>query len=327
MLFNFFKLQSEYNWFHVSSLPPMLQILVKNSQENSYGYRGNRFSKEMNNLSGYIYVRAQKSAFNFLSANLNGPSIWTVKSFIDRHNKVHRESDLFFDKLVEWLKSNNFPMEVVLAEDGTKIVSKVEYCSRTDTLIGLVAPNDDLTGFPKPNFFKTKTAEDIAKYISLFPVASYVQVILAVPNVPHAPAFVLGYFSTDNTFTTTEVIKRNSYMRIELQKRGVTVLGTSTDGDGRPLNALKIEMDFGKIYSKGSLKMLANPDSSQIGNIDGFHKAKGLVDRLFKLGIMMRLGNFCPSVNHLIMVYKSHEKFDHELTLKDLDVTDHMNYQ
>lgn len=302
-------------------------MLVKNAENNVPGYRKNEFDSATKNLSAYLYVRAQKSAYDFLSSNLGTPSIWTIKSFIDQHNQVHREGELIFDKLVDWLKENNFPLVVIISEDGTKIVPKVEYCSTTNALTGLVAPNDDTTGFPKTDFFKVLTAKDIANFIANFPVANYVQVIIASPVVTNAPSFVLGYFGTDNTFLTTDVMTRNIYIKKELEKRGVRVVGNSSDGDSRALNSLKIFMEFGKIFTRGSLHMLANPDSENIGNIDALHKAKGLVDRVYTLGIMMRMGNRVPSVNHLIMIYKTKNKIDHDMTVKNLDVTNHMDYE
>lgn len=202
----------------------------------------------------------------------------------------------------------------------------MEYCRSKNSLTGLVSPIDNSSGFPKPNFFEVGNAQDIAHFIANYPIASYVQVIVGVPNVPNAPSFVLAYFGTDNKFLTTEVMTRNQYMKKELEKRGVKVIGTSSDGDSRQLNALKLFMNFGTLVKIGSLNLLANPFADNIGNIDSLHKAKGLVDRLYNLGIMMKLGTRCPSVNHLIMIYKKSEKIDHEMTLKDLDTTDHLNY-
>jgi hypothetical protein len=316
----------EDDWFNIKSLPPMLEILVENARKNSWGNKGNSFAINMKDIASYIYIRAQKSAYEFLGANMSGPSIWTVKSYINENTKMHLEGEILFDEFVVWLELHDFPKEIVITEDGTKIMPKVEYCASTNCLTGLVAPIDKTTGFPNSNFFKVRTGEDVAKFISTYPVSSYVQVFLGVPNVPNAPSFVLGFFGTDNSFLSSDVSTRTAHLKKELEKRGVKVLGTSTDGDSRPVTSLKIFMEFGKLVRRGALNLLANPYASFIGNIDGLHKAKGLVDRLFTLGVLMRLGDKSPSVNHLMMVYKFNERPEHDMTLKDLDVTDHMNY-
>lgn len=109
--------------------------MVENSQKNVYGWRGNNFDTNMKDVSSYLYVRAQKSAFEFISSNLNGPSIWTVKSYIDSHKKLHHEGVILFDEFVDFLKNNKFPMEVILSEDYTILQKSCQKWNTADQKI------------------------------------------------------------------------------------------------------------------------------------------------------------------------------------------------
>ncbi|KAL7024528.1 hypothetical protein ACKWTF_013086 [Chironomus riparius] len=121
------------------------------------------------------------------------PELSSLKSFMNNELSVVKENLLRFDELHQYLAANEYPFEVHVFEDGSRITSKVEYCPDTNTLIGLNAPFDPTTGLPFVNFHKADSAKNIYDSITKFDKASYVQVLLAQPNVPNAKAF-LGLF-------------------------------------------------------------------------------------------------------------------------------------
>lgn len=98
------------------------------------------------------------------------------------HSKL-KESHFYFDELVKFLEKNNYAKEVCILEDGTKITEAAEYDAIEKVINGLVAPTNATTGMPEANFFPALSAMQIVTAIQNCPKASYVQVILAKPNV------------------------------------------------------------------------------------------------------------------------------------------------
>jgi hypothetical protein len=109
------------------------------------------------------------------------------------------EGRIYANELLQYLNENQYPLEVGIFEDGTKvaklnfkpfcklifyflkIVSRVEYDAQKNILHGLVLETDPKTGFPS-KILHARTAAEIQKAINERPIAGYVQIILAVPN-------------------------------------------------------------------------------------------------------------------------------------------------
>ena len=121
---------------------------------------------------------------------------------------------LRFDELHQYLAAHEYPFEMHVFEDGSRITSKVEFCPDTNTLIGLDSPFDPLTGLPFVNFHKAYSASNIYNSITKYDKVSYVQVLLAQPNIPVAKTFLLGVYFTDNSFTAIDVMNRINYMKV-----------------------------------------------------------------------------------------------------------------
>ena len=79
-----------------------------------------------------------------------------------------RENIMRFDELKEYLIGNGYPLEVHVFEDGTRIVDKIEYFSEFNTLIGHVAPFDNITGMPVVNYDFANTSKNIHHSITNF---------------------------------------------------------------------------------------------------------------------------------------------------------------
>lgn len=105
------------------------------------------------------------------------------------------------------------------------------------------------------------------------------------------------------------------------------MLLTGSDGDPKQESNLKYSLNFGKVRKIGSLKVLGNISSPDIGNIDGYHKAKNLMDRFFNQSVGMRMGQRWATSNHVVVMFKNSHKSEHALTSSDLDPLDKMNYK
>lgn len=65
-----------------------------------------------------------------------------------------------------------------------------------------------------------------------------------------AEPFCLQLFGTDSKFDFTDAAKRHRFMRQELKKEGIDVLGLSTDGDPKFLKTMKIRSKLGELNMK-----------------------------------------------------------------------------
>lgn len=125
------------------------------------------------------------------------------------------EGDLRCHKLRDYLERSNSPLSVFLSEDGSGIVKKIVYDTKTNQLVGLVLPFNETNGMPKLFSFEAKSAEDIQKYVQL-PQSHLVYIICAQPLKENVPPFILQIFGTDNKFKSEDVLKRWSYTVSEL---------------------------------------------------------------------------------------------------------------
>lgn len=303
-----------------------VEIFIENVQNNQLHNKRNRFSDIVKKIATYIYIRGGKSLFEFLQANIVLPDLGGLKIYMKNELNVIEENKLRFDELHQYLAANDYPFEVHVFEDGTRITSKVEYCPDTNKLIGLNAPYDPSTGMPFENFHKADSARRIYDSISKFEKATYVQLLLAQPNVPGAKAFLLGIYFTTNNFTAIDVTNRINYMKEEFKNYGIEFLGYGSDGDSKMFCAQKKLIDFGEVTMYGSIELCGNLMAENLGTQDTFHILKRFKNLMNQFSRLMRIGDHIVTVNHLIIMYKKFDKLLHGIVQSDLDVTDFMNY-
>lgn len=328
--------------------PHMIQLLIENAKKNSIGYHGNRFSmNEIMKLSIYLYIRGGRHLYRFFNINLRLPVLKTVTRNMLQYHKKLSEGILYFDELSEMLNINNYPREVCIVEDGTKITEIVEYDADDKVLTGLVTPISNLTGMPRVKNFPATTGLQIIDAIRQNPKAAYVQVILAKPNIAgeffletfnslingkkflllgSAP-FVLGFYGTDNRFTSENVTTRTLYIRQELMKRGIHVICSGTDGDSRCLKSQKQLANFGSFQNIGPLILAGCITSPNLASQDSFHIVKKMKNVFFDPCDAIIMGSKIAVIGHLIILLKKFDKNLHNLNLSDLDPTDKLNYQ
>lgn len=155
---------------------------MDNANQNIFGQKSNRYNDEIRKVAMWHYIRAGKSFYDFSSRNMNLPSLKAVqRDMIHYHGKM-MECQLDFDGVAAAIKAYNFPPELSILEDGTKITEGVEFDASQNVLLGLVSPMKNTTGMPETHFFKAQSAHDIISSIQNNAKAKYVQVILVKPN-------------------------------------------------------------------------------------------------------------------------------------------------
>lgn len=167
-----------------NNLPYLIRLLITNAEKNTIGNRGNRYNvNEIMKIAMYIYIRGGRNLYGFFNLNLKLPVLKTVQRNMLQYHKMLSEGHLYFDELDTMLQNNNYPREVCILEDGTRLTEMVEYDAMTRSLIGLVSPIESTTGMPKEGNFPALTAQQIIDTLTHSTKAAYVQVILAKPNV------------------------------------------------------------------------------------------------------------------------------------------------
>lgn len=313
--------------FARTRLTRYLQILVENADKIVLGNKGNRYDDVVKKLASYEYIRAGKHHYNFLSANLKLPELSTTKKFIDQQCKKVYEGQLLFDELQQFLHDNNLGNKISIFEDATKINECVDYDSSSNSLLGLVAPLNANNGLPSVNFFAAVNAKQIKESLENYSRSSYVQVLVAVANKTNSPSFILGHYGTDNRYSHKEVTARNQHIYSELIQRNVIVESFGSDGDSRFIASQKLSVNFGNFEFFQGIQLAGNLNSLFFGNQDALHIAKKLLNRLYDFGSTLIMGNRIATLNHLILVYKTFEKSQHNLNLSDLNPHDRMNYR
>lgn len=139
-------------------------------------------------------------------------------NFISERKPKIVEGQLRSKELLEYLHCVNAKKIVFLSEDASGIITKVEYDSKTNQLVGLVLPLASDTGMPIPLSFNAASQTEIQRIMKLERKSSLVYVIMAQPLIEHTPPFVLQIFGTDNKFTTMNVIDRWLYTARELRR-------------------------------------------------------------------------------------------------------------
>ena len=81
------------------------------------------------------------------------PELCGLKRYMNNELNIVKGNVLRFDELHQYLAAHEYPFEIHVFEDGSRITSKVKFCPDTNTLIGLDSPFDPLTGLTVPVIF------------------------------------------------------------------------------------------------------------------------------------------------------------------------------
>lgn len=304
-----------------------MKTLLQNNMNNKLGYTRNFYQPEFMSISAYLFLRLGLKQYDFLNKNALLPSVSTIRNHIMRDIRTMEEGVIRVDGLVDYLKTNDYSMEVSILEDATKIVECVEIDYNTDTLLGLSAPFDMVTGMPKKHLFVSNTLENISDAVKNFNKSSYVNIILAQPNNTNAIPYLLGYFGTDNRFKASVVLARMKFIKKCLAEKGIETLSFGSDGDSRHLLAQKILLNFGMPQNYGSLTLAGNINADILSNQDSLHLTKKLKSSLYQASHYLTLGKYKASIEHLHILFRKYSKELHNLNSCDLDIQDKMNYR
>lgn len=197
---------------------PILVELIRSALTNrDKTPNARRFSDILMQFSVYLYIMAGKSCYEIISSNLPIPKSYTIMKHIYMDKDMIIEGALRCEQLAKHLELTNSPKSVFISEDGSGIVQKVTYDSRTNQMIGLVLPFNEIDGMPRQFSFKATSEESIRKYMEQ-PQSTLVYIIVAQPLKKGAPPFILQMFGTNNKFEAGHILKRWRHTVSELKK-------------------------------------------------------------------------------------------------------------
>lgn len=136
---------------------------------------------------------------------------------VHAHKGKITEGELRCKELLEHLEKLNAPKIVFLSEDGSGVVKRVAYDSKSNEIIGLVLPFNKKNGMPQTKTYIAESAEIIKEHLKK-PLSTHVYIITAQPLKEKSAPFILQTFGTDNKFDKSTVSKRWDYTINELKK-------------------------------------------------------------------------------------------------------------
>lgn len=311
------------------SLSIVLKTLVNAAERNKNRKKaGYRFDSLMKMFASYIFMLSGPLAYETLNANmpLSLPSISTVRRFISDSGPRVIEGEMRTKELLKYLKERNLPLKVAISEDATRITAKVSYDPVTNQLVGFALPLND-NGMPIKFSFPARNLNEIESHFEN-QVSSLAYIQMAQPLEDNCTPFCLMIYLIDNTFTTENVMKRWRYQASELKETGISIHNIATDGDSRPLLAMKILSKIGQ-----SDKSYFDCEWFSCGGYvettftqDTTHILTKLRNRLLTSSRIFPIGNKIVSLTHLKYLIENVSKDKHLLTMSDINPKDRQNY-
>ena len=306
-------------------------LLAAVSLENSRGPKNkNNYNSAMKDFGLYLYYVGGRCLYETLQSNLKNalPSISTLNRHVSKKSSYKQEGLIDLQGLLSYLEKNNLPKIVWISEDATRITARVEYDSKTNKLVGFVLPLKN--GLPQTQTYLATSAKKIEEHFQNGVIANFVQVIMAQPLKDGTPPFCLSLFGTDNKYKAEDVLSRWNFIRTEAQKYQIIVAGFSSDGDAKLLKAMRLITDFP--FSQQNVfewdwYHMGKGKGSECCFQDTVHILTKMRTRFLKDGIVLPLGDYFASVDHLKLLISKFGKDKHLLTSSDLSPEDKMNFR
>lgn len=136
--------------------------------------------------------------------------------YINQDKNLLTEGQLRCSELKIYLDKIGAPHTVWLSEDGSGIIQRAVYDMRSNKLVGINLPIDELTGMPIASSYFARSLSEISKHMNNR-LSSLVYAVMAQPVKSKCPPFVLQLYGTDNKFTTRNVLDRWEHTINELK--------------------------------------------------------------------------------------------------------------
>lgn len=314
----------------LNHLSQLSAIAKNNALRPKNGYRYPNAFKRF-----YVYNRLLSGplAYKTLHANSIGviPSISTINKYIHRPDHGLIEGQLRNEELLVYLRERNQPLWVSLSEDATRIDNRIEYCPRSNQLIGFVLPMNKENGMPIPFAYKADSAVNIIEHFNA-PISDDLITIMAQP-LGGASSFCLMLFGSDKRYTATEVSKRWLHIVNELKQVGIGVLSISSDSDPKYNKAMRLNSMLGldtPLLPSNNLFRCGNGINNPFYVQDTPHlgtKLRNFLLKTFKKPEKIPFGRYFVEMDHLQYLVNNFGRDEHLLTSTVLNPVDKQNVE
>ena len=241
-------------------LHKMTQQLMSNLGRDS---RGIRFQDEaLVRLCMNFRIIGGRKFYEIFSCNLKGvvPSRRSIDRKIAKFQIREKEGEVRILDLVDYLRKNDLPLVVSIAEDATAVTGKLEYSSCFNSVVGFGLPLQ-ANGLPNSKDAEVKTLDDFVSIFRNYKAASTIMVIMAQPLSDNKSPFRNCSFGSTNRFTSDDVENRMNSIVLALKKEGIEVLSYAADGDSRELKMMRriSNLGAGSLNSKCFLTYISKP--------------------------------------------------------------------
>ncbi|KAK3918403.1 hypothetical protein KUF71_000975 [Frankliniella fusca] len=303
----------------------LLKILLECAKFNANRKPGGiRYTTTLKELGTLLFLLGGRQLYEILNANLQLPSISTVKLHLNNTVFI-REGEFRFAALKEFLLKRNLPLQVWLSEDGTQVTGRIQYCPTNNQVVGFVLPVD-ANGLPVLDSFPATSARVIKSYFDENAKSHIAYCIMAKPMVPKSPSFCLAMFGSDNKFTSPIVLKRWEWMEAAAKDIGLEIRGISSDGDSKLLKAMLYRSVVPSTQNWPFFSCRTSPGTVFVQ--DTVHLSAKLKSRLLKASIILPLGKHnVASRGHLSELMKVDTVDQHDLAPCLLNPKDKMNFR
>ncbi|CAF1253593.1 unnamed protein product [Rotaria sp. Silwood1] len=213
-----------------------------------------------------LFIYSGQNAYRFVSLNVPGflPSITTIKKRLANSSFRMYEAHFRFDAMHDYFSSNGFTFAFA-AEDATGVISKVTYDSMSNSFIGFDTPLAH--GQPLPDQHRTDSYVELQKWFEEKQTSSFINVHMLQPLLNTSSGqipspFLLSAYGIAGTYTAEDVLNRWLWIYEETKKKGIRIIGFSTDCDSRYLRKQEYSsgLRFPKHHKHG--KVTRGPSSS-----------------------------------------------------------------
>jgi hypothetical protein len=310
--------------------------------------QGHRFSKNSKSFAQAMRIYGGKRMCDLFSLNFGGPSYDCAK----RENKkgvqfIAGEHSSVFATVVEIYREAKKthglvgPIPIILAEDETKVKSRISWDARSDGLVGFCGEKENHVCI---STFKPQVGNGESGYSSIVDSfrmnvkGSFARVIMVNPLHDKLPKLVLVVSCTCNRFNSSWV--RNQWETIDTlwqDSCGLVIgpiIGHSSDGDSRR-RQLMVEDYCNKVGFRYeipwegwslSCEWLGENKIKGLHDQDFIHNGKKLINPLDSAVKCLQLGADVCHLDHIGQVYQKFGIDQHGLRKEDVERTDRQNW-
>lgn len=225
-------------------LSSFIENLSNNLMKSPNRYR---YSDDIEQFALVLSILGRRQVYEYIRINLPGglPSLTTLSTIFNQNREKLLEGEFRFDSMKNHFESMKVKYAFA-AEDCTSVIRKVCYDRWSNSFVGF-CPQLQNDGFPQLSSFVIESISDLEIAFETESLSSLLNVYAIRPitsESQHSSPFVLSAFGSDNKFQTHHVIARWLKIFDESLKRGIRILGFSTDCDSRYLRCMRLVMNF-----------------------------------------------------------------------------------